>query len=187
MNKLFTYIVAVAALLAIASNAKQAQAFPAGNDNLEFNATFQDSTGLGIGGKLGVSENISIRPKVVFGIDKSTNIGIDLNLPGTEYGVAATYDIPLSSSGRKGPTAFLGPEISFWNGNRTVSGQEVTANSTIVSAIAGVNYPVTDSLDFTGRLTVPVSSTGSTSVLGVSNSADFKKTVGVSIGAAYRF
>jgi hypothetical protein len=187
MNKLFAYSVAVASMIAIGSNAKQAQAFPPGNDNLEFNVTFQDSTGFGIGGKLGVAENISLRPKVVFGIDKSTNIGVDLNLPGTEYGVAATYDIPLSSNGRKGPTAFLGPEISFWNGSTSVSGQEVTANSTIISAIAGVNYPVTDSLDLTSRLTVPLSSTGSTSVLGVSNSADFRKTVGVSIGAAYRF
>jgi Outer membrane protein beta-barrel domain len=187
MNKPFTYIVAISSTIAIFGNIQKAQAFPPGNDNLEFNATFQDSTGFGVSAKLGVSENISIRPKVVFGIDKSTNIGIDLNLQGTEYGVAATYDIPLSPSGRKGPTAFLGPEISFWNGSTIVSGQEVTANSTIVSAIAGVNYPVTEFFDITGRLTVPLSSNGSTSILGASNSADFRKTVGVSIGAAYRF
>jgi hypothetical protein len=187
MNKLFICFLTVAAIGAITIQPKPAQAFPPGNDNLEFNATFQDSTGFGISAKLGVSENISIRPKVVFGIDKSTNIGIDLNLPGTEYGVAATYDIPLSPSGRKGPTAYVGPEISFWNGSTTVSGQEVSANSTIISGIAGVNYPITESFDLTGKLTVPLSSSGSTSVLGTSNSADFRKTVGVSIGAAYRF
>lgn len=187
MNKLSISIFTVAAIGATLSQPKPAQAFPPGNDNLEFNATFQDSTGFGISAKLGVSENISIRPKVVFGIDKSTNIGIDLNLPGTEYGVAATYDIPLSPSGRQGPTAYVGPEISFWNGRTTVSGQEVSANSTIVSAIAGVNYPVTASFDLTGKLTVPLSSSGSTSVLGTTNDADFRKTVGVSIGATYRF
>jgi hypothetical protein len=139
MNKLFICFLTVAAIGAITIQPKSAQAFPPGNDNVEFNATFQDSTGFGISAKLGVSENISIRPKVVFGIDKSTNIGIDLNLPGTEYGVAATYDIPLSPSGRKGPTAYVGPEISFWNGSTTVSGQEVSANSTIISRILRSN------------------------------------------------
>jgi hypothetical protein len=156
-----------------------------GEFSLEPNITFQDSTSFGIQGTVGITDNISLRPKIIFNTDKNTNIGVDIRPNGTEYGIAATYDFKTGPG--MAPKVFIGPEISFWNGNTSISGFDISANSTIVSAIAGVEYPITPSFDLTGRLTLPLSSSGQTTLLGVSNSAEFQRNLGVSIGAAYRF
>ena len=186
-----TFLLAAATLGAVVTNATQAQAQMKGSNNFGAEVSFQEGTSFGLNGKLGASENFSIRPKVIFSANKkATANGVtSQSISGTEFGVAATFDFRPASSldGGKSPSFFLGPEVSFWNGSQTIQGVNVTANTTIISLIGGVEYPINESLDISGKLTLPVSGTVSITANGGSGSADLSKTLGISIGAAYKF
>lgn len=179
MKKFLTCLSVVGSLV-VGVSVNQAQALPSGS-SIGADVTSQDGTSFGINGKFGVSENISIRPKVVFSAKKQDTSRI-ASETGTEYGIAATYDFKpnMPVDGEKSLTIFVGPEISFWNGE--TAGTKF--NGTIVSAIAGVEYPLNESLDITGKLTLPLSANVRADGF---ETRDLAKTLGISVGAAYRF
>jgi Outer membrane protein beta-barrel domain len=178
-------LTSIASLFAVVITAGQAQA-QVGSSSVGGEIMIQNNTSFGINGKFGVSDNISIRPRLIFSAEKRdtvTNIGIS----GTQYGVAATYDFKPNTGGGNSPTIFVGPEIAFWNGSGRVNGVDVTGNTTIINAIAGVEYPVTEAIDVTGKLILPLSNNGSASGGGISRNIDFDKNFGFTFGASYRF
>lgn len=188
MKTITSFILAAATLTAVVTNATQAQAQMKGTNNFGAEVSFQEGTSFGLNAKFGASENISIRPKVIFSANKKVTVNGQTStaISGTEFGVAATFDFRPASAldGGKSPNFFVGPEVSFWNGTQTGN---ITANTTIISLIGGVEYPINESLDVSGKLTLPVSGNVTFSGGGQSVSADLSKTLGISIGAAYKF
>ena len=180
MKKFLICIAAVTSFV-IGVSPNQAQALPSGS-SVGADFTSQDGTSFGINGRFGVSENISIRPKIIFSSKKPEDSNRAASETGTEYGIAATYDFKPSMSvgGEKSLTIFVGPEISFWNGET----DGTKFNGTIVSAIAGVEYPLSESLDITSKLTLPLSANEKSDG---SPSRNLAKTLGISFGVAYRF
>lgn len=185
------FILAVATLGAVVTSATESQAQMKGSSSIGGEVSFQEGTSFGLNGKFGASENFSIRPKVIFSSNKKVifNGAPSDAISGTEYGVAATFDFRPASSldGGKSPSFFVGPEVSFWNGSRTVNNINFTANTTIISLIGGVEYPINESFEVSGKLTLPVSGNVTISGNGDSGSRDLSKTLGISVGAAYRF
>ena len=184
------FLLAAATLGAVVTNTTQAHAQMKGTNSVGAEVTIQDGTSFGINGKFGASEGFSIRPRVLFSATKKgTGQVAGITASGTEFGVAATFDFKPSSSieGGKSPTIFLGPEVAFWNGNGRVGTTEFTVNSTIISVITGVEYPVNESVDLMAKLTLPLSSSATGSGGGQSRSGDLAKNVGFSFGAAFKF
>lgn len=179
-------LTSIASLFAVLITGSQAQA-QMGNSSVGGEIMIQNNTSFGINGKFGVSDNISIRPRILFSAEKRATQINNIGISGTQYGVAATYDFKPSSGGGKSPTIFVGPEIAFWNGSGNVNGFGVTANATIVNLMAGVEYPASDVFDITGKLILPISANGTASAGGVSGSGDLDKNFGFAVGASYRF
>jgi hypothetical protein len=178
-------LTSIASLFAVVITAGQTQA-QMGNSSVGGEVMIQNNTSFGINGKFGVSDNISIRPRLIFSAEKRGANG-GPGLSGTQYGVAATYDFKPNTGSGNSPTIFVGPEIAFWNGSTRINGFDVTANATIINAIAGVEYPVSEAIDVTGKLILPISANGSGSSGGASVSGDLDKNFGFAFGASYRF
>jgi hypothetical protein len=181
MKDNFIRSTALVSLFAVLGNANQAQAQTQPTIGIE--AVTQDSTSFGMNARVGISDNISIRPRVVFDASKIFSNGSlsgVRDISGTEYSLAATYDFKFNN-GYIG-SVFIGPEISFWDVHRS----NFNVDGIILSAMAGVEYPITDSIDVTAKVILPLSATGTINGAGASTS-DLEKNLTFGIGVAHRF
>jgi Opacity family porin protein len=117
---------------------------------------FGDSTSVGIQGRVGVADNISIRPEIFF--NSSSTLGnrqfgsipagaIQRNASGPSFGVAATYDLKLDPQGQS--TAYIGPKVSVSSLSSdpfTFQGADyqLKLDETKIGLVAGVDYAVSN-------------------------------------------
>ena len=90
-----------------------------------------------IDSKLGIADNISLRPFVLF------------PAPGTEFGTSLTYDWDLRQSATP-ITPFIGVGVDFQTGN--------TNTSTTGFAQVGADFNVSDSIALLGSVAIPFNS-----------------------------
>ena len=112
------------------------------------------TTSIGVDGKFGISDNISIRPAVYFPNG------------GTVFGAALTYDFDVSRSSKLQITPYLGGGLSIISAN----GGGGSLTQTFFTG--GADFGISDSVDLKAALLVPLSSNNSTT--GVTLGAGFK-------------
>jgi hypothetical protein len=122
-------------------------------NNVGLGIQFGNSTSFGIDGKVGVSDNFSIRPSIYFGskvgieskelsADKAKTLGgVDTggrNIPagfstisgsGTSLGIGATYDFKIDPENKT--SLYVGPKISF----NSASGPQILTNPTTKESV----------------------------------------------------
>jgi hypothetical protein len=92
----------------------------------------------GIDSKLGISNNLSLRPFIYFPSG------------GTNFGTALTYDLPLKNSANSFQiTPFVGGSVNFNTGN----GNSLTT----FGLVGGADLDLTDSIRLKGAVNVPLS------------------------------
>ncbi len=101
------------------------------------------TTSIGIDGRFGVSDNLSIRPFVFFPSG------------GTVFGASLTYDFDTSRNSRLAITPFVGGGVAVGTANNG-GGSE-----TITYFTGGADFGVTESVDLRAALDVPLSSNNS--------------------------
>jgi hypothetical protein len=111
-----------------------------------------NTTSFGVGGSLGVSDSLSLRPSIIF--SNTTLLGAPLS--GTDFGVAATYDVKLDDQGKS--VAYFGPKISF--ASASVSGPRGSGSlsGTEFGLLVGLDYGVSDSINIGASIGIPISS-----------------------------
>jgi hypothetical protein len=135
---LFTVIVSV-----LAQSAQSALAGGIGNNYIAPSVTFGGGSSVfGIDGKIGVADNIALRPFVSFPSG------------GTEYGTSLTYDWDLHQSALP-ITPFVGLGLDFQTAN-----SKTTTNG---FAQVGADFNVSDNVAFLGAVAIPFNG-GTTSV-----------------------
>jgi hypothetical protein len=169
-------------------------------NNVGLGIQFGDSTSFGIDGKIGVSDNFSIRPSIYFGSKVGVeNKEIPLNLiqpgasgnapaglitssgSGTSLGIAATYDFKIDPENKT--SLYVGPKISFTsssgspalindtaNKQSVDSGGKLNLNETKIGLIFGGDFAVSN--DFTIGANIAYNLSRS---IGASNSIDSSK------------
>ncbi len=160
---------------------------------------FGNSTSIGIQGRVGVADNISIRPEIFFNSSstlESRQLGIQSNASGPSFGLAATYDFKLDAQGQS--TAYIGPKVSVSSLSSdpfTIQGVPYKAqvDETKIGLVAGVDYAVSSDFLVGANITYNLSRSTSVSdgngsrinlndiVQSSGNSVDF------GIRASYRF
>ena len=102
----------------------------------------------GITGKIGVSDNISIRPFISAGTKSSRLVGnfgsVDLEFTNATVGVAATYDLNLSNS-EFTPYGGIGYSSSLAKANVVGSNQSIERSTSGVYLELGTDYQLPNS------------------------------------------
>jgi hypothetical protein len=172
---------------------------------------FGNSTSVGIQGRVGVADNISIRPELFFNSGSTVENKVTIptfvgnfppgtlkgNLSGPSFGVAVTYDLKLDPQGQS--TAYLGPKVSL----ASLSGSVVTNQGTEViqkisldeakfGLVAGVDYAVSNDFLVGANITCNLSRSLSVSNNGGRTSLNDEiqssgNSVDFGIRASYRF
>jgi hypothetical protein len=168
---------------------------------------FGNSTSVGIQGRVGVADNISVRPELFFSsasnVENKVTVGgfppgtLKGNLSGPSFGVAVTYDLKLDPQGQS--TAYLGPKVSL----ASLSGSVVTNQGTEViqkisldeakfGLVAGVDYAVSNDFLVGANITCNLSRSLSVSNNGGRTSLNDEiqssgNSVDFGIRASYRF
>ena len=112
------------------------------------------TTSIGIDGKFGISDNISVRPAAYFPSG------------GTAFGAALTYDFDVSRSSKLQITPYLGGGLLFLSANNG------GGSNTQTFFTGGADFGISDSVDLKAALIVPLSSNNSST--GVTLGAGFK-------------
>lgn len=104
------------------------------------------TTAIGVQSKFGVNENLSLRPFIYFPSG------------GTVFGSGLTYDFNTiaNPSSRVQITPFVGGAVNIASGGGS--------NTTVVSFLGGADFTISDNVDLTASLDVPLTSGYSTSV-----------------------
>lgn len=123
--------------------------------SLNFGST--GTTTVGIDSKFGISDNLSLRPFIIFA-----------NFGGTIFGSALTYDFNVSRGEKFQIVPFAGAGISIATANNF--------SSTIGFLTAGADFGITDSIELKAAVKVPVF-IGSESI----------GTPGFTLGAGFKF
>jgi opacity protein-like surface antigen len=128
-------------MTAAIANPQSALAGGIGNNYIAPSVTFGGGqSAFGIDSKLGIADNISLRPYVLFPSG------------GTEFGTSLTYDFDLRQAALP-ITPFIGLGLGFETGN-----QNTTTNG---FAQVGADFNVTESFALLGSVAIPFSSNGS--------------------------
>ncbi len=125
------------------------------------------ATTFGIGGKFGLSDNISIRPKLLFGNGA------------TLYGGAVTYDLPSENL-----TPYAGVEFLFGNGRS----QNVSFSASLLNLVIGADLNVGGNFIINGQLSQNLSNSVSATD-GVNSASGSLPTGGttIALGAGFKF
>jgi hypothetical protein len=106
------------------------------------------STAIGIDGRFGVSENLSVRPAIYFPSG------------GTIFGGSLTYDFDNMGRGNKVQiTPFVGGGVLIGSSNNG------GGSSTSAYFTGGADFGITDSIDLKAALIVPLSSNNSSTLV----------------------
>ena len=110
-------------------------------------------TSIGVSARLGISDNLSIRPNIYFPASK------------TIFGAALTYDFQAPDTERK-LTPYLGLGVRFNSG-------ENNNNVTTSYFTAGADYDLDSNIVLKGNLSVPFSSSGATTTVALGGGLRF--------------
>lgn len=104
-------------------------------------------TSIGVDARFGISDNLSLRPNIYFPDSATT------------FGAAVTYDFQAVDPDRKlTPYLGLGARFNSGSGNN---------NTTTAYLTAGADYNMDSSIVLKGNLSVPFSSNGATTTVGL--------------------
>jgi hypothetical protein len=140
MKKLLPLFAIVATCLttAVTQAPEAAMAGGIGNNYIAPSVTFGGGSSVfGIDSKLGISDNVSLRPFVTFPSG------------GTEFGTSITYDWDLRQASLP-ITPFVGVGVAFQTGNSTTT--------TAGFAQVGADFNVTESFALLGSIAIPFNS-----------------------------
>ena len=141
-NILLSLVILSSTFLAI--RPAQAQLIP-GQNNVGPSVLFGNGqTSIGIDSKLGVYDNISIRPSIYFPNNTTT------------FGAAVTYDAPGVLDSERRLTPYAGVGVRFNSGS--------SSNNTIAYITAGADYSIDPSYVLKANVNFPISSNDSTTV-----------------------
>jgi opacity protein-like surface antigen len=137
---------------------------PVSRYDIGIGAQFGSSTAIGLQGRIGVSDNISIRPSILFGGKSRIEAGgneIESTTAGTTVGLAATYDFRLDPQARSVGYVGLSSQLVSSSGTPAIfvpliggfPATNAKIEETKVGIVAGADYALSDNFTVGANVT----------------------------------